>query len=694
MFKIKNIKNENDIINSRGIDYFLFYKQIQAQGSNLIESISLEKSKNDRSGDFETRNLVINKVDELLDCKFSNFVTRLNETLTLTQRCLENGTFKRIMNSIISLSSLLSLFIQVNVSKSESYSNLAEISQEYDAESTEICRLCNSIVQADRIIEHTESCIQFFQKEAKIRQIDEDIEKLKMEIAERFLDCKWMSLNQSHSFLTIQMFHLYVFLDQAIQINPILIDSAKELEQMAQFFVQFFFKYNFDFEIKLRAKSLLVLKKNLCDSLLSAMSVLLETVHTKSLKHMYKLTINDFIIESKISKGAFATVSLAHHNQTGDVYAIKTIPQADLKSETSMKRIFTERDILNRLNHPRVVRFYYSLKDNSNVYLVMEYLKGGDLGTLIDKMGSFPEEVCKFFVFQILEGLNYLHSKGIIHRDMKPKNILLTENGYIKITDFGLSYKNEKFSTKEDCSDVSKSAIGTPYYIAPEILMFKRHSVSVDYWSLGIMLYEFIEGTPPFVGDTIEKITHSILSAKYDPMFEDHSPELEDFVSRLIQFDPEKRLGSKGVEEVFNHPWLRDYVLDDNIAILIEQEIKNNPIPKLKLDSPKKQIRPPFKHENDYELDSFPIMNIDNCTEQNANAFSKRSRAQSLLIKDKPHIDLEAKSNESDSVDIRNQLGPSHSFGPSSKSYHKASKIVMSSDDSVLSSQQNTPRDF
>lgn len=199
----------------------------------------------------------------------------------------------------------------------------------------------------------------------------------------------------------------------------------------------------------------------------------------------------------------------------------------------------------------------------NNLYLVMEYLPGGDLYSLLQNIGSFDEDTAKLYTFEIVLALKYLHSNGIIHRDLKPDNILISKEGKIKLTDFGLSHLGliDRRNNEEPAEPEETKIIGTPDYIAPEILLEKKHTYTCDYWSLGCMVYEFLIGIPPFHADTEEETFRNILRGHVDLSsdvgIEDFSDEAIDFIKALLVTDPTQRLGANGIDEIINHPWFK-----------------------------------------------------------------------------------------------------------------------------------------
>ncbi|OHT15013.1 hypothetical protein TRFO_14503 [Tritrichomonas foetus] len=213
----------------------------------------------------------------------------------------------------------------------------------------------------------------------------------------------------------------------------------------------------------------------------------------------------------------------------------------------------------------------------------MEYLPGGDLYSLLQNVGCFDEDTAKIYTLQILLALQHLHTHGIIHRDLKPDNILVSKEGTIKLTDFGLSHMGllDRQSSEEPVENEESKIVGAPDYIAPEILMQKHHSFTADYWSLGCILYEFLFGIPPFHSDTEEETFKNILQGEYDmspETTEDVSKEALDLISHLLIQNPEKRLGAKGIHKIINHSWFEGIDL--------------------------KTVEPPFKPELSNEIDT------------------------------------------------------------------------------------------
>ncbi|KAK9075155.1 hypothetical protein SSX86_003475 [Deinandra increscens subsp. villosa] len=298
-----------------------------------------------------------------------------------------------------------------------------------------------------------------------------------------------------------------------------------------------------------------------------------------------RTSIDDFEIIKPISRGAFGRVFLAKKRTTGDLFAIKVLKKADMIRKNAVESILAERDILISVRNPFVVRFFYSFTCRENLYLVMEYLNGGDLYSLLRNLGCLDEDVARVYIAEVVLALEYLHSLRVVHRDLKPDNLLIAHDGHIKLTDFGLSKVGLIDSTddlsgpavsgtsllgeQESQSPVSenqqerrknRSAVGTPDYLAPEILLGTGHGVSADWWSVGVILFELIVGIPPFNAEHPQTIFDNILNRNIPwPMVpEEMSPEAADLIDQLLTEDPDQRLGARGSTEVKQHPFFRD----------------------------------------------------------------------------------------------------------------------------------------
>uniref|UniRef100_A0A1S4H6J4 non-specific serine/threonine protein kinase n=1 Tax=Anopheles gambiae TaxID=7165 RepID=A0A1S4H6J4_ANOGA len=282
----------------------------------------------------------------------------------------------------------------------------------------------------------------------------------------------------------------------------------------------------------------------------------------------------DFDILKLISNGAYGAVYLVKHKQTRQRFAMKKINKNSLMLRNQVEQVFAERDILSFADNPFVVSMYCSFETKKHLCLVMEYVEGGDCATLLKNLGPLPSDMARFYFAETVLAVEYLHSYGIVHRDLKPDNLLITALGHIKLTDFGLSkmglmslatnlYEGYLDSETRQFSD--KQVFGTPEYIAPEVILRQGYGKPVDWWSMGIILYEFLIGCVPFFGETPEELfAHTVNDDIEWPDGDDWplQEEAKDLITALLQQNPRDRLGTGGAHEVKEHCYF--YGLDWN----------------------------------------------------------------------------------------------------------------------------------
>lgn len=301
-------------------------------------------------------------------------------------------------------------------------------------------------------------------------------------------------------------------------------------------------------------------------------------------------THEDYEMIKPISRGAFGTVYLAKKKNTLEYFAIKVLSKANVVSKNQISNVKFERLLLMmQADSPYVAKLYVSFQTQDSLYLVMEYMNGGDCASLLKAVGVLPENWAKLYTAEMVQILEYLHQIGIIHRDLKPDNFLIDQFGHLKLADFGLSKvginspsprRLSSSSSSEDESNplitqclvhyrrnssasfsssdsinspkTANSVIGTPDYIAPELFNSNDDDFTVDWWALGIIVYEFLMGTPPFHATALEQILCNIANLKV--VFDQEiSSAAKDLVSQLLERNPKKRLGILGAEQVKNH---------------------------------------------------------------------------------------------------------------------------------------------
>lgn len=301
-----------------------------------------------------------------------------------------------------------------------------------------------------------------------------------------------------------------------------------------------------------------------------------------------RLGLDDFRTVKVIGKGAFGEVRVVQKVDTGKIYAMKTLKKAEMFKKDQLAHVRAERDVLAESNSPWVVQLYYSFQDSQFLYLLMEFLPGGDLMTMLIKYDTFSEDVTRFYMAECVLALEGIHKLGFIHRDIKPDNILIDQKGHIKLSDFGLSTGFHKqhdsayyqrlldsanpqnqqqsgrnsvavnsitltLSSKDTIATwkanrrkLAYSTVGTPDYIAPEIFLQQGYGQECDWWSLGAIMFECLCGYPPFCSDNAHQTYKKILGLEWTFPDDVHlSHEAIDLIKRLL-CPAEHRLGSHG----------------------------------------------------------------------------------------------------------------------------------------------------
>ena len=269
---------------------------------------------------------------------------------------------------------------------------------------------------------------------------------------------------------------------------------------------------------------------------------------------------NNFKFLYVIGKGGFGRVWKIQSKKTKIKYALKEMSKLKIIDKKSEKSINSEREFLSKLNHPFIVNMHYAFQDKDNLYLVMDLLNGGDLRFHISRYRKFSEEQTRFFIANMIYALEYIHENNVIHRDIKPENLVLDENGYVRITDFGIA--------KENMPDNSSETSGTPGYMAPEVMKSKNHSFPVDFFAIGVIGYEFMTGSRPYCGKNRKEIKEQMLSKaaviNEENIGQGWSQESADFINKLLERKESKRLGYKeGAKELMKHHWLKYYPWDE-----------------------------------------------------------------------------------------------------------------------------------
>ncbi len=322
-----------------------------------------------------------------------------------------------------------------------------------------------------------------------------------------------------------------------------------------------------------------------------ATDILKEAIRLKEAKmvisHSNVVSTGDFNVIRVINTGGHSTVYLGRKNGSKELYAIKAISKATLSDLHMRQRVLHERQILSLWDdkNPYVCRLCVAFRSSDYLFLVQEYVDGCDCNTLLRTCGPLSVQAALHLIAEISLGVGFLHQEQVVHRDLKPDNILISREGHAKIADFGLSRKKQRNSSiiigdalSESLSWSNKdramghplnpnlsfrplqekgmlySPVGTQLYLAPEVVLGMGYDFQVDWWSVGIMMYEFLMGKTPFEGEDVDNLYNNIVSGLPDwPEDSPISPDVQHLISKLLAMDPNERLGASGIEEIKKH---------------------------------------------------------------------------------------------------------------------------------------------
>ncbi|KAJ6336152.1 hypothetical protein OIU78_012707 [Salix suchowensis] len=341
------------------------------------------------------------------------------------------------------------------------------------------------------------------------------------------------------------------------------------------------------------------LEKKLADADVSEedQSNLLKFLEKKETEYMrlqrHKMGADDFELLTMIGKGAFGEVRICREKTTGQVYAMKKLKKSEMLRRGQVEHVKAERNLLAEVDSNCIVKLYCSFQDDGFLYLIMEYLPGGDMMTLLMRKDTLTEDEARFYVGETVLAIESIHKHNYIHRDIKPDNLLLDRFGHLRLSDFGLCKpldcstiqegdfsivnSNSNGTTQnEECPSAPRrtrqeqlehwqknrrmlafSTVGTPDYIAPEVLLKKGYGMECDWWSLGAIMYEMLVGYPPFYSDDPMSTCRKIVNWRTHLKFPEEvrlSPEAKDLISKLL-CNVDQRLGTDGADEIKAHPW-------------------------------------------------------------------------------------------------------------------------------------------
>ena len=310
-----------------------------------------------------------------------------------------------------------------------------------------------------------------------------------------------------------------------------------------------------------------------------------------------KQSIRDYESLAIIGRGAFGEVHVCREKKTGKIYAIKKIKKQVLIIKNQIRHVINEQIIMSKASTPWIVELKSSFQEGDYLYLVMEYLPGGDLMNLLIEKDILTEKEAKFYISELILAVESIHNLDCIHRDIKPDNILIDKNGHIKLSDFGLAKISDKLYEKEDekyknflknksndkntkmTHNKNFSCVGTAYYVAPEVLKKSGYDKDIDWWSVGIILYEMLVGYAPFCSKETTEVCYKVLNWKNYlkiPKKIKLSEEVKDLIFKMIK-NSDDRLGKNGAEEIKKHPFFKDVDWDNirNSKAPFIPELKN-----------------------------------------------------------------------------------------------------------------------
>ena len=292
-----------------------------------------------------------------------------------------------------------------------------------------------------------------------------------------------------------------------------------------------------------------------------------------------KITLDDFQTVKVLGTGAFGKVTLVYNEELKKYFAMKTLKKDYIKQYKQTRHTKEERKIMEKIDYPFISKLYYAFQTKKSLYMITEFMAGGEMFYHLHECGHFDENRTRFYIAELVLAIDHLHKNNILYRDLKPENILLDEKGHIKLTDFGLSKIMNNIE-----KDKTYTVCGTPIYVAPEVLGGKGYNKLVDWWSLGVLLYEFLAGYSPYrEAKNGVDVNIYLKKLKQDPLISDVAFDL---ISKLCQPNVRKRFG-KNVKEIKNHPFFES-------------------IDWVKLE--KKEITPPFKPKIKFQGD---VRNFD-----------------------------------------------------------------------------------
>ena len=306
-------------------------------------------------------------------------------------------------------------------------------------------------------------------------------------------------------------------------------------------------------------------------------------------KNREKQSIYDYESLAIIGRGAFGEVHVCREIKTGNIYAIKKMKKEILTQKNQVMHIRSEQLIMSKIKSPWIVDLKASFQEDDYLYLVMEFLPGGDFMSYLIKKDILTEDEARFYTAELILAVDSIHKLDCIHRDIKPDNILIDKNGHIKLSDFGLAkvsdnihknFINNKFNNNKLTHQKNYSCVGTAYYVAPEVLNKSGYGKDIDWWSVGVIFFEMLVGYAPFCSEETKEVCYKVINWKKYLKIPDEivvSEEAEDLINKMIN-NQEERLGKNGIEEIKAHPFFKGIDWDNirNTKAPFIPDIKND----------------------------------------------------------------------------------------------------------------------
>ena len=262
--------------------------------------------------------------------------------------------------------------------------------------------------------------------------------------------------------------------------------------------------------------------------------------------------LSDLEIRATLGCGAFGRVRLCKEPKSNQFFALKCQSKTSIVESGLQEHVLNEMRVMKKINHPYIAKLYIALQDPTYIYFVLELLQGGELFTHLRNRGKLSEQAARFYAATVVYAFSTLHAKKIAYRDLKPENLVMDNKGYVKLVDFGLA--------KQLLSGKTWTLCGTPDYLAPEIILNEGHDLAVDYWALGVLIFEMVVGAPPFYAEDPMEVYEKILSGNPAmPTF--FTRNLSDLIKKLLRSQQGKRLGNTrgGTAAVVKHKWFSSF---------------------------------------------------------------------------------------------------------------------------------------